>query len=230
MNLQIIQASIADYEGFLKSKRNRRYLYAWESLQFFNKNWDTEATDLYSAYDAALDNSESRRQWKADDFFPKEMMLKFIKLQPEYVRLAFRDLFNESISLSTRVDRFIFYCDELLTMYKEANPTSVENNHYHNHAVVMMYLTGRFPEKYTLYDREDFHGFLSMTNAKNIPVSNDMDRFEKVVKILNTFLGKNPKIRELSQGRLEDKHYQEENRLHVFEFLKVVVRNAQLKS
>src|SRR5690606_6359721 len=105
-------------------------------------------------YDQSLQNSQSRRLWVGENFFPKEMMLKFTGLQKEYVRLAFRDLFNESKDISGRMDRFIFYCDELLGEYKSVNPKSIENRHFHdeNYHMISLYLAFEFTENYTFYD------------------------------------------------------------------------------
>ncbi len=208
MNLTKLKACISKYKDFLQSKENKKYLYQWETLHFFQENWDTEAMDLSEMYDTALDNQTTRRQWVGDDFYPKEMMLKFIQTEPEYVRLAFRDLFNDNKSAAGRVDRFIFYCDELLKIYKEKNPVSNENNHYHTPEMVMFYLANRFPDKYSLYDSKAFHRFLGIVEAKNIPISHDLERYLKVCKTINTFLQRDEEIQALHEARLdENTHY-----------------------
>ncbi len=224
MNLKKLQDKISQYKTYLESENCHRELYKWESIKYFQEHWNTEADDLHAMYNASLNNLTSRRQWKGRDFFPKEMMLKFIKAEPEYVRLAFRDLFNESKGVDGRVDRFLFYCEELLKIYKEKFPHAKENDHYHTHKVVMMYLTNRYPENHTLYRFKDFRRFLESVDAKNISSSHDLERYAKVTKTIGTFLNKDEEIISLSNARLEDNHYQGENRLMIHEFLIVTNR------
>lgn len=222
MNLKTILLLIENYKSYLKSPNSDSELYKWETIQHFQANWSTEATDLAEMYDKALNNNDSRRQWKGNDFYPKEMMLKLMQIEPEYVRLALRDLFNNDKGIEGRVDRFIFYCNELLNMYLTKNPYAKVNDHHHHHGVVMMYLTCRFPAKYTLYNARAFRAFLEKVGAKNILISHDMERFVKVTKIVNTFLKKDEEIQMLLAKRLNDNHYQEENLLAVHELMLLV--------
>jgi len=96
MNLQKIQSYIILFKRYLKSAEAERQLYKWESLQFFQDNWE----------------------------------LLFANMTPDYVRHSFKDLLEEEKNIADRVDRFIFYCDEMLTEYKTQNGLSIENNHY----------------------------------------------------------------------------------------------------
>lgn len=219
MNLKTILSIINNYKSYLKSSSSDSELYKWETVRHFQKHWNTEATDLATMYDQALSNNDSRRQWKGNDFYPKEMMLKLMQTEPEYIRLALRDLFNNDKEIGGRVDRFIFYCGEVLDIYLSQHPKAKENDHYHNHEVVMMYLTGHFPAKYTLYDAEAFRTFLEKVGAKNISPGHDLERFQKVTKVVNTFLKKDEEIQMLLSRRLNDNHYQKENLLAVHELM-----------
>ena len=109
-----------------------------------------------------------------------------------------------------------------MNIYQTQNPKAKENDHYHNHEVVMMYLSCRFPSKYTLYDAKAFHAFLETVNAKNISASHDLERFVKVTKVVNTFLKKDEEIQMLLAKRLRKNHYQEENLLAVHELMLLV--------
>lgn len=219
MNLKKIQQRIEDYKSYLKSPKCENELYKWETLKVFQDNWGTEADDLLGMYDRSLENTTSRRQWKNNDFYPKEMMMKFIKTEPEYVRLAFRDLFNDDKGIEGRVNRFVFYCDELLGIYKEKNPLAKENDHYHTPEFVFMYLAYKFPQKYTLYNFNNFKSFLEFVDAKNISASHDFERFVKLTKTLNIFLKKDEEVEYLIQERLDEKHFKEANVLAVHELL-----------
>jgi len=113
MNLQKIKNYIAEYKLHLQNSRELENAFKWESLKSFQDNWDIDAADFGKMYDASFQNQTSRRLWKGDNFFPKEMMLKFIELSPDFVRNMFRDLFDEKKEVENRITRFQFCCDRL---------------------------------------------------------------------------------------------------------------------
>jgi len=162
MQVKKVQEYFQRYKAFLKSKRASQHLYIWESQKIFQENWDLEAIDLAQMYDQSLQNSHTRRLWKKERHAPKEMMLKFANMQPDFVRQMFRDLFYEGISAEGRCARFIFYCDQLLEEYKKQNPHSIDNNHYHedDYWMISLYLSFRFPDQYCLYVPEKFRYLL----------------------------------------------------------------------
>ena len=220
MNLQKIQTYISAYITHLNNSRELENAYKWESLQNFQKNWDIDAPDFAKMYDASLQNQTSRRLWKGDNFFPKEMMLKFIQISPDFVRNMFRDLFDEKKEVENRITRFQFCCDSLLAEYKSKYPLSIENNHFHqeNH-IISMYLGFRFPENYTLFEYASFKKTLENLGSTKTPSPFDFGRFFKVIRTLNTFLKKEEEIDFLIKKKLNERiHFMENNLLVVNDF------------
>ena len=155
------------------------------------------------------------------------MMLAFIDRQEDFVRSMFRDLFDEDKSLEGRTSRFVFYCDELLTEYKTANPLSVENNHYHDDdfGMVSLYLAFRYPNRYTLYDPGGFRELLIKLGSQDIPPGNDIERFAKLMRTLFKFLNRDPELDKLHRNRLDAQwHYTGESLLLVYDFYQFVKR------
>lgn len=223
MNLQKIQNYITEFKRHLKSQRSTDVLYKWESLHNFQQHWDLASEDLKGMYDQSLQNSQTVRLWKGSQYFPKQMMLLFCELQPEYVQFAFKDLFNEEKDIDGRMDRFIFYCDELLQAYKEKYPLKIENNHYHHYQIISLYLTFNYPEQYTFYDFEIFRRTMINLGSRDIPQLNDVTRFFKISRTLGKFLAKDPEIWNLHQARLHPtKHYQAPSLLLVNEFCELI--------
>ncbi|MEM6321706.1 MAG: hypothetical protein AAF960_28865 [Bacteroidota bacterium] len=207
MNLKKIQAYITLFKQHLQGRYREDVLYKWESLANFQKNWDLSATDLTQMYDQSLQNQQTVRLWKANQYFPKQIMLLFCDLQPEYVRFAFQDLFNEEKSIDGRMDRFVFYCDELLNAYKEKYPLKIENHHYHHYRIISLYLAFRYPEQYALYDFELFKHTLINLGSRDIPKLNDVERFFKISRTLWKFLSKDETVWALHQRRLRGEQY-----------------------
>jgi len=223
MNLQKIQSYITLFKRYLKSAEAERHLYKWESLKCFQDNWDIAAPDIAKMYDASLRNTQTTRLWKGDNYTPKRMMLLFANMTPDYVRHCFKDLLEEEKNIADRVDRFIFYCGEMLTEYKIQNGLSIENNHYHDYFIISLYLTFCFPKQYTFYDFPTFQKSMRHLGSRNIPKQNDIERFFKISRTLWKFLEKDEEVWNLHQKRLYSlNHYQEQSLLLVHEFFNVI--------
>lgn len=231
MQLKLLNQQIEAFKQYLCGPRAEERLYIWESQRIFQEHWNLEAPDLVRMYDASLENSRTRRLWRRENYEPKEMMLKFLRQSPEFVRSMFRDLFNEEKSIDGRAQRFVFYCDELLQEYKKAHPRSIENNHYHDddYHMVFLYLAFRYPEQYALYDFDAFLGTLRRLGVAQLPRTNDLPRFVKVCATLDKLLRKDEGLLELHRQRLarDERYYQGESRLLVYDFFQFCTAPAR---
>ncbi len=211
MRLQVIQEGIQRFKQVIRSDSS--YLVHWESLKHFQEHWSIDAVDFAAMYDASLQNSLSRQLWSAHSFEPKKMMLTFAHLNEDFVRMAFKGLFDESLPLSSRIDRFMFYCDELLSHYQELNPSKRINTHHHDYSVVFMYLAFRFPEKYGIYHFDLFQSFLTKVGAKNVPLTHDLERFPKVLQVIYTLISKDEELMDIHRSLLLKGNYFSEKTL-----------------
>ncbi|HLF63125.1 MAG TPA: hypothetical protein VI603_05220 [Saprospiraceae bacterium] len=203
MKLDILQESIEAFADVLQSQEGSIHLYKYDMLANFRTIWTFSADDFTGMYDRSLQSDVTRRWWKRDHYRPKEMMLVLIKSEEQYVRQAFKELFQETKNIENRVDSFIFYCDELLRMYKRANPKSIENNHYQDSTIISLYLAGMYPERYTLYPgRVVFNKALHTLHAKENPDKDDLARFFKVSITLYQFLMKNESVKRLIESNV----------------------------
>lgn len=230
MQVKRLNEAFETYKTFLRGPEADKRLYIWESQRIFQENWDLEARDLKAMYDNSLQNSRTRRLWRREAYEPKDVMLKFIELSEDYFLQMFADLFNEEKSIGGRVDRFVFYCDQLLQEYRDAKPHSIENNHYHgdNYQMISLYLAFKYPERYTLYDYGHFRSFLDKMGVVNLPETNDFERFVKVCRTVYKLMQKNGSLLDLHRGRLkEGLHYQGESLLVVYDFMEMVVEGEK---
>ena len=220
MEVKKLQAKILEYKTFLKTDRNLSELYKWESLSHFQEFWDIDAPDFGAMYDRGLRNSKTQRLWKRETWRPKEIMLRLIALEPDFARKIFRNLFDESANIETRISMFKFGCDEMLREFKHQNKTSIENNHYHDDLeMIFLYLTFQFPEDFTFFDFNPFINTLKLLGIQGLPTPYDLDRFLKLTKILYTFLKKDEELMEIHQKRLPvDRYYKDDSKLIVHDF------------
>lgn len=232
MNLRKLQHYIAEYRKYLRRYADDDGVFVWESQAIWQANFDLDAPDLAAAYDAALQNSFSKRLWTGHNYLPKEMMLKFIALQPDFVRFMLRDLFNENKEIGGRVGRFVFHCDELLKEYKDKHPRSNENNHFHddNFHIVSLYLAFQYPADYAICEFADFRQMMIKLGTTDVPEINDFSRFAKVARTLYKLLSKDAELLKFHKARLDpDIHYGADSLLLVYDFIKVCVRMREVK-
>lgn len=228
MNARLIKDCFEQYKSFLRSESRNERRFLWESLQNFSHNWDAESSDLLSTYDKSLQNSHTKRLWKREAYEPKKMMMEFIKMDTEWTRQMFSELFDETKSPEVRASRFIFYCDHLLDAYKTANPLSIDNNHYHDdgYEMISLYLAFHSPENYTIYRHEPFVSLLKKIEAVNPPIVPDIERFVKVSRTLYKMMKNDEELMELHQKRLlPGESYEGESLLLVFDFYMAVTNS-----
>ncbi len=195
MNLNKLKESLADFRSWLERQRQFEPGPHWETLQQFQQNWDVDAPDLAEMYDHCLQNNRTKRLWKQEAWEPKQMMMTFARMQPEFLRRMFKDLFDESKDLTGRISRFKFGMDTLLAEYKERHPRRIDNNHYHDDSrMVHLYLALRFPAKYTPFDYPAFRKMTELLLIKEPPSPFETDRFLKITKIWRTFLEKDNEL------------------------------------
>lgn len=226
-----IQAAIAAYKQWLERERNHPFLYKWESVQNFQTHWNLGDAEPAAMFDNSFQNSQTRRMWQTENWYPKRMMQAFWQLEPQMVRAMFEDLFDETRDVEARIGRFLFGCDELLRDYKQANPTSVENNHYHDdYRMIALYLTFRYPDQYAPYDFEVFQQVMDLFQARDVPQQNDIGRYFKVMRILMNFLEKVEGVQTAMDRHLQPrKHFSGKTLLLAEDFCQHAVRsNAEL--
>jgi hypothetical protein len=213
-----IEAFFQAYEAFLKSPPATKRLYIWESQRHFQTHWDLEALDLKGMYDTALQNSQTRRLWNRETYAPKEMMLRFAELQPDYFRQMFKELFDENKSIDGRMGRFVFYCDQLFESFIEQNPKTKIQGHDHDdgYEIISLYLTFKYPMQYLPYRMELMQNVFQKIGAVDPPLSHDTERYFKVARTLYKLL---QRILDLHQKRLNPAlHYMEESLLLIYDF------------
>jgi len=209
MVLDIINSSKENYKKLISDDPRYDELYKWELLKKFQDNWDINATDFAEMYDRSLDDSISTLLWVSSDFRPKEVMLEFIKFDEKRVRLMFRALFEEGRDVAVRIDAFAYESDRFLQDLKKVKPEITA--HFHDgFRIISVYLSFRFPDKYSIYKYTEFKKFMDRVRAKSIPSTKEIGRFFKVINTINMIISKDEKLLEIHNKLIsdKDKYYQ----------------------
>jgi len=212
-NKQLFDSYSARYTDSIEQRGEHHFL-PWECLLNFKEHWDIEALDFHSMYDRSFQSKMSVRLWKRDGYFPKELMLEFINLDKEFARSMFRDLYDESEEIDGRVNRFVHHCKIFLQELKKRK--QMADAHYHDDLFMpSLYLAFKYPDEYTTYSFGLFRGFMEKLGARKIPQVDDIERYFKVMRIVQKFLIEDASLIEKIKNRLTPKEFYDEPTLFV---------------
>jgi len=118
-------------------------VYKWKAVKCFQDNWNIDASDFPTMLKSAL--AKTNNLLASAQFFPKGMLELFAESEPETLRNLFRELFNESVDVITRVKAFEDGTAKMLEAYPTLKMT------YQNPNSISTYLWLRYPDKYYIY-------------------------------------------------------------------------------
>ena len=142
INYDKLQNIVAEYkQNFEKHWSYEKY--KWIAVKHFQDNWDIKALDFVEMFANATEMAGNLLT--SAMFFPRGMVLKYAKIEPETVRQVLIKLFDEKYSVTERISQFKNGMDELK---QRINPNE---NHYNQANAISTYLWLRYPEKYYIY-------------------------------------------------------------------------------
>ena len=140
--------------------------YKWEAVKHFQDYWDIEAECFGEMFKKATDKTSNLLA--SGYSYPRLMIINFSKYDDEAVRTMFRNLFDETHDLASRIDDFQAVSEELRMKYDDGTWT----NHYQNTNAVSTYLWLRYPDKYYIYKYEIFRSVANELSSDYMPKRN----------------------------------------------------------
>ncbi len=119
--------------------------YKWKAIQHFQKCWDIDAADFAGMLEKAL--AKTYNLLSSGYYYAKAMLLGFAQEDAEELRALFRFLYDETIDLTERVNRFTAYADDRKLNHNDSG----WKNHYQDIHAISVYLWLRYPDKYYIY-------------------------------------------------------------------------------
>ncbi len=224
MQVPKIKAYLAEFPKWLTTEEALAYLPLWETQKNWQTHFNVEAKDLAASYDLALDSKTNRRHYRRGGYDPKRAMLKLMEWEPDFVREAFRDLFSEDRQLEGRIQRFVFYINELFNRYRDERPKDKTPSHYHDddYNMISLYLAGQYPEIYAPYATSTLMLICARLGAKDVPPAADFPRYTKLLKTLRNFLTQDEAVMEAYRNALREQDYQGDTALLVWWWFKMI--------
>lgn len=140
INIDTLNGYLASYiNGFDSNWENEKY--KWEAIRTFQQNWDVNATDFSKMLDKALAKTDNLLA--AYNYYPRTMIVNMAQSNPDDVRAMFKELYDESLGLSSRIKAFSAKAKTLLT------DNTLQTYQYEN--AITTYLWLRYPDKYYIF-------------------------------------------------------------------------------
>lgn len=173
---------IEKYIEILEENGEPNETYKYLAINTFHQNWDLEAEDFY--------------QMLRDSFSKVSNLLYqnswgFINLSAQYfpdeTREMFRNLYDESIEISQRIETFQTESENILPKIRQTlNRTNI--NAQQDGRTISVYLAFRFPEKYMLYKADYYKNFCEQLNIKT---KKSGERFLHLQELANRIIQEN---------------------------------------
>jgi 5-methylcytosine-specific restriction protein B len=207
INYEKLDKIISSYKENFK-KLNEQEIYKWRAVKHFQDNWNINADNFSEMLEESLEKSDNLLTSRF--FYPKKMIIEFAKLDEEFIRTMFKDLFDESITIYDRIENFKSQADVILEKYED----SKKLNHYQTYNTISIYLFFRYPEKYFIYKYKKFKNFSRNIEYKSEKIngkSNRVTRYFQLCKEVLDYLKKDNQLLDMSRSRLGKSEHKDEN-------------------
>lgn len=181
--------------------------FKWVAVKHFQDNWDINAPDFLEMFIKATEKTHNLLASKM--FFPRKMMIEYIKDNPEAIRNVFKKLFNEEQPLAERINEFD---SKISTASKMNNPNQ---SHYQTTNTISIYLWLKYPEKYYIYKYASYKKVayfldcpLTSTRSSSAEkIQNAMNLYNE----LNRYIKDDKSIKEIAKKVMEPDCYDDKN-------------------
>jgi hypothetical protein len=202
MKVSIINEYKDNFKSYISSNTEMSNAFYFEVIRNWQSNWNLEKSNISETYDKSLQSKVSARLWGGSVNSPKSMMILLLNREEEFMRSTFRDLFNETLDIGLRLDRFAFHTDQVFRPLQSKNPKYV--SHMHNdREILCLYLSLQYPEKYCLFNYPSFHKMMEIFQSRNIPTKVEVERYYKSCRGIKNLLCKDLELVTLIKERLQ---------------------------
>ena len=175
MKVQLVKSNKDSYIDHIKKSGLGDILHKYEAHKNFLENWDLSVLNLKDMFDQSFKSKISGRLWDGSKNSAKSMMLIFMNDYKEFIRSIFRDLEDEKKDVAMRINRFLLHCDELLIQMQKSGKKI--NDHYHTNKIVALYLTFIYPDRYTIFDYDQFNISMQKFQARQSIQAFEISKF-----------------------------------------------------
>ena len=198
-------------QDFLKYWEEEKY--KWQAVKWFQDNWDIKAPNFGSMFDYATNKTDNLLA--SNQNFPKGVILSLASEFPSETKQMFIDLYDEKVSLVTRIDKFKSKAIELVDRHNDLHPDETWNNSYQQENAISTYLWLKYPDKYYIYKYTEYKAVvdklgcpdLIKAGAGYVNIKNGFEIYDKISEVLS----KDEELKKMLANVLTDDCYPDKN-------------------
>lgn len=205
INESKLQEVITGYKKYFPEKIQYE-IYKWKAVKRFQDTWDINATDFRKMFEKATalhDNLLTSR-----NHFPRGVLFDFCNAEPETVRQMFRELFDETKSLTSRINKFTA---ESIRLQEKYLPGKM---HYQDMNAISIYLWSMYPDKYYIYKFKDLKATADYLESSHLfKMGGGAEGYVYAIDFFNSVrsvLQKDPEIRTMLDAALTSDCYRDD--------------------
>ena len=183
----------------------QRESFKWEAVKCFQDNWDINAEDFASMVSASI--AKTDRLLVSRNSFPGGMLKTFAEVAPEELRQMFKELFDESTDVISRINKFEKESERIRSTYGEGKWKS----HYQDPNTITTYLWLRYPDKYYIYKFSEIKSTAKELDPdlkiKKGYTSNNVHNAFKFYDEIVEYLKTDKETTDLVKSKLTDRYY-----------------------
>lgn len=150
-------------------------IYKWEIIKKFQDNWNIDAVDFAEMVNRSLPNTQNLLD--SQNYYPRKMLNTNAQSTPEEIRQLFKQLYDEESDLTERIDN---YREKFKKLNSKNHPD--KPNDYQDQRALMVYLTLRYPERYSFYKFDMLNEFCKKIDYPYTARKGSMDN---IVQFMN---------------------------------------------
>ncbi len=173
----IIASYIKEFSRLIEEEQ-----YKWKAVKHFIENWDIDSDDFATMFKEAF--SKHGNLLNSANYNPYKMLCLFAENYPEEIRVAFKNLYDDSLELGSRVLEFQKTIKLLFKRLQEDLPKNEKmKSTYQDAHAISTYLFFRYPEKYYIYKYGIYDSFRHIISFAEEKLYNKVD----INRLLNYF-------------------------------------------
>lgn len=187
MRVEAIKEVARAFATALKSGRYiLDYDIAYTSISSWQSSFRLQSDDLVAMFEKSLHNPDTARLWGGSTNSMKSSMLALLNYDSDATMLALIDLLNENKDLSLRLGRFDVYTQEIYhrMAHNDKRAEPLRQGRY----AAFLYLMHAYPDKYCLFQYDDFVTMLHQCGSTKIPTIHETERYAKICKTIFTLV------------------------------------------
>jgi Cdc6-like AAA superfamily ATPase len=194
----IQQQLIEKYKELIKEDGNKDELYKWSLVKDFAQKWEPE----FDEFGKLLQEIDFKNLLD----YRSETFIRHVTEYEEEARELFEMLFDETIPLNERIDRFGSEAEKLV---KRNHP---DQGAFQDERTIVTYLTCRFPDKYTFYKYSYYKSFVDVLGTETVSSGERYEHYLTLVSdLIENFIKEDDELIELSRSTLTEDCYVDEN-------------------